>query len=77
MDDDIWMLYGKKQGAKIDTTATRILSIKETSLPFIFCFSGLMIAFLTFLTELCGMYLYSGMCISHHSWQFQIHIYSC
>ena len=70
MDDDIWMLYGKRAREKIQITTTRsarILSIKETALPFTLCFSGLMIALLTFLTELCGMYLYSPICMSYHS----------
>ena len=41
MDDDIWMLYGKRTGEKTHITTTRVLSIKETSLPFALCFLGL------------------------------------
>ena len=55
MDDDIWMMYGKRAGEVTDTTGTRTLSIQETSLPFIFCSSGLVLALLAFLAELCGM----------------------
>ena len=76
MDDDIWMWYGKRTGEKTHITTTRVLSIKETSLPFALCFLGLMIALVTFMTELCGMNLYSSIFLSyHHPCLFQM--YAC
>ena len=74
MDDDIWMIYGKRAGEVTDTTGTRTLSIQETSLPFIFCSSGLVLALLAFLAEFCGMNI--NYFIQHYLYQYTMHFYS-
>ena len=73
MDNDIWMMYGERAGEVTDTTGARKLSIQETSLPFIFCSSGLVLALLAFLAELCGMNI--NYFIQHYIYQYTMHFY--
>ena len=72
MDNDIWMMYGERAGEVTDTTGARKLSIQETSLPFIFCSSGLVLALLAFLAELCGMNINYFI---QHIYQYTMHFY--
>ena len=44
MDDDIWMLYGKRTGDRIVKTGSRTLSIQETSMPFLMYSCGFVIS---------------------------------